>query len=501
MSRRARGGRRQPELFPRSKSPTIPIEENHRLVVLTDETDWSELEERVETIRMSKLKSAAGRPPRLRALIGALMLKATRDMTWREAEDQIRHYAPARYLCALTETDWTPDHTTLHDFAVLLGEDGVKLINEYAVEWAVDEKLADPSVAVGDTTAQEAAIPYPNEMGLAAFMTSVAGASRKAGRVLKEFAVKAAAKFHAAKKKVREYRLFAKTKAAKDQMVAQMAAIVESLQKELGQALLAAAPRRDRLTGYDKVSMAKIGRLHETMKKLVPQIRYWLKTGWVAKDKVISLHVPELYSVVRGKVGKTVEFGLSWGITRLRGGFLLATLAKDRRELQDHRFAVTSVEHHIGLFGKAPRAYAYDRGGYSQSNVVTLKQLGVKEIGLAPQGRARWEVSSERIREKLVRERAMVEGGIGAVKSTRDNFHRPTLGPNDGRQWPNGRPRIQPQQTGPGAGGAESRRGCRMTPAPYHRGRGAWWLTRRQAVPDRSRRSPFSNLNFQTSCS
>src|SRR5574341_1287756 len=158
MAKKKRGGSRQPELISRSMVPQIPIEKNHRLVILSDETDWTELEERVELIRMSKLKSAAGRPPHLRALIGALMLKATRDMTWREAEDLMRHYAPARYLCGLTETDWTPDHCTLHDFATLLGEDGTKLINEHVVGWAVDEKLADPSVMVGDTTGQEAAV-------------------------------------------------------------------------------------------------------------------------------------------------------------------------------------------------------------------------------------------------------------------------------------------------------------------------------------------------------
>ena len=73
--------------------------------------------------------------------------------------------------------------------------------------------------------------------------------------------------------------------------------------------------------------------LHGTMRKLMPQIRYWLKTGYVASGKIISLHMPELYSIVRGKVGKTVEFGLSWGIRRLRGGFLLATVAKSKNEL------------------------------------------------------------------------------------------------------------------------------------------------------------------------
>src|SRR5713101_8606928 len=213
MSKKPGGANRQPDLFPRSKTPKIPIEENHRLVLLTDQTDWTELEERAEVIRLSKVKNAAGRPPHMRANLGAMMLKATRDMTWREVEDQLRHYAPARYLCALTETDWTPDFTTVHDFAVLMGEDGVKLIDEYVVKWAVEEKLADPSVVVADTTAQEAAIPYPNEMGLmAAFVTSVVAASKRAGQVFKKFASTVAKQVKAAREKLREYRLLAKDK-------------------------------------------------------------------------------------------------------------------------------------------------------------------------------------------------------------------------------------------------------------------------------------------------
>jgi len=162
MAARRRQRSRQADLFPRSRRPVIAIEENHRLVQMTDEIDWTELQELVESIRRSKLKSEAGRPPRLRALTGALVFRATRTMTLRETEDQIRYYAPARYLCGLTETEWTPDANTIQDFEQLLGEDGIRRINEYVVKWAVEEKLADPAVVVADTTAQEAAIPHPN---------------------------------------------------------------------------------------------------------------------------------------------------------------------------------------------------------------------------------------------------------------------------------------------------------------------------------------------------
>jgi hypothetical protein len=48
----------------------------------------------------------------------------------------------------------------------------------------------------------------------------------------------------------------------------------------------------------------------------------------------------------------------------------------------------------------------------------------VKEVGLAPRGSTAWSVNSK-VREELVRERAMVEGGIGTIKSRRYGFTRP----------------------------------------------------------------------------
>ena len=92
---RRRPRSRQPELFPRSKRAVIEIAPNHRIVQITEEIDWTELEELVQAIRLSKLKNAAGRPPHLRALIGALVFRALRYRTYRDLEDLIRYYAPA----------------------------------------------------------------------------------------------------------------------------------------------------------------------------------------------------------------------------------------------------------------------------------------------------------------------------------------------------------------------------------------------------------------------
>ena len=427
MSTRRKGGNRQPELFARSTKPVIAVDMNHRLVQISEEIDWTELEELVQAIRLSKLKSAAGRPPHLRASIGALVFRALRYRTYRDLEDLIRYYAPARYLCGLTETEWSPDANTIQDFEQLIGEEGVRLINERVVKWAVAEKLADPTLAVADTTAQEATIPYPNEMNLmATFVSAVAAASKHVGTALKGFVERAGSLFQTAKKKLREFRLFAKdkTKAARMKLTSEMADIVERVQDVLAPVLDQASQQKLRITKYRKVAWGKVKQLHGTMAALLPQIRYWIKTGWVASNKIISLHIPKLYSIVRGKAGKKVEFGLNWGMTRLRGGFLLATLGKDKTELVDSKFAVRAVEDHIALFGKAPEAYAYDRGGWSEDNAAELKRLGVAAVGLAPRGKAKWNVSGK-LKDKLVSERAQVEGGIGSIKSQKYGFNRP----------------------------------------------------------------------------
>ncbi len=127
---------------------------------------------------------------------------------------------------------------------------------------------------------------------------------------------------------------------------------------------------------------------------------------------------------MRGKVGKAVEFGLAWGITRIGGGFALATMSGSKGVLTDASYAVRAVEDLATLFGRAPGAYAYDRAGYSAENVERLRKLGVRDVGLAPRGRTPWEVEGK-AKDRLIRERAMVEGTIGTIKCLKYGFNRP----------------------------------------------------------------------------
>ena len=119
-----------------------------------------------------------------------------------------------------------------------MGEDGVRQVNEHIVKWAVAEKLADASLMVADTTAQEAAIPYPNEVGhMAAFLSAVVAASGKTGKALLGFLKGVGTRVKEAKKKVRAHRLFAETASAKKKVTKELTAIVDGIDSELGRSL------------------------------------------------------------------------------------------------------------------------------------------------------------------------------------------------------------------------------------------------------------------------
>jgi len=168
----------------------------------------------------------------------------------------------------------------------------------------------------------------------------------------------------------------------------------------------------------------EIARLNEVMKKLLPQMLHFIQTGYVASKKIIHLQMSELYAISRGKAGKKVEFGLKWGINRIGGGFLQGFLIECGKHFSDQKFCTVAVDHHKNTFGIVPRIFGFDRGGYSEATIKKLKKAGVKHVGVAPKGKADWQVS-DRKKEYIKRERAQVEGCIGTIKSPIYGFNKP----------------------------------------------------------------------------
>lgn len=411
--------RRQESLFARNLNMKITVRESHELVRLSKEIDWDEMIDRVTAIREKKIKLPTGPKPHYRELMGAVALMAVKNLTYRDAEDLIAHYAPARFLCGLDDTDWRPDHITIFEFTQMLGEDGVNAINTEVLKTAVDQGLADPSRLMSDTTAQEAKIPYPNEVGLMSRYSKLAGkALKSAGNGFSG----AKTKFKELEKKikalVRNSHLFAKTKEAKVKAGKKLYHVISELHRELKNALATAGARAKNKAGTE------LEKLTAVMDRLLPQIKHFLDTGFVAPKKIIHLQMPDLYSIVRGKAGKAVEFGKKWGISRIGGGFVQGFLINGGGHYSDKRFCIEAIELHKKTFGMAPEVFGFDRGGYSRRNIKRARKLGVKHVGIAPKGKDAWAVN-ETMEAVIKQERAQVEGSIGTIKKPVYGFNRP----------------------------------------------------------------------------
>jgi hypothetical protein len=402
------------------KSALISIREKHELVRLTELTPWPELIEAAQGIRASKVKALVGPEPHYRELLGAIALMSVRQITYRQAEDLIAHYAPARYLCNLMDSSWCPDHITIFEFTQMMGPEGMEIFNKTFLSKAEDLGILDPTRLMSDTTAQEAMITYPNEVGLMKrFSDLTMSALKKVGG--KFSSIKSQGKEIASKIKglVRRSHLFAKTKEQKVKVGKKLYHTAKDLQGMV-KSVLSKAERR--LHGKSSMELERLSKLMDT---LFPQILHFLETGFVASKKIIHLQMSELYSIVRGKAGKSVEFGLKWGVNRV-DGFVSGFLINGGGNASDKKFCLQSIREHIELFEQAPETFGFDRGGYSPANIKKAKNLGVKNVGIAPTGKTKWSVS-EKMSEVIRRERAQVEGIIGTLKSKKYGFNKPNV--------------------------------------------------------------------------
>jgi hypothetical protein len=396
----------------------ISIKEKHELVLLSDLLPWPKLIQVAMDIRVTKVKALVGPEPHYRELLGAIALMSVRQITYRQAEDLIAHYAPARYLCHLMDSSWNPDHITIFEFTKMMGPEGMDILNKEFLLHGQSLGLLDVSRMMSDTTAQEAMIPYPNEVGLMKrFSDLVTKGLKKVGGKFSKIKSKIKKVSNKVKGLVRNSHLFAKTKEAKKKVGKKLYHTTKEIHE-----LLKSCLKDVNVRGK---SGKELRRLADLMDTLLPQILYFLETGFVASKKIIHLQMSELYSIVRGKAGKSVEFGLKWGINSV-DGFVQGFLVNGGVNASDQKFCIESIKEHISVFGTAPKTFGFDRGGYSLTNIKKAKKLGVKHVGIAPKGKAEWAVS-KRMSEVIRCERAQVEGVIGNIKSKKYGFNKPNV--------------------------------------------------------------------------
>jgi hypothetical protein len=354
----------------------------------------------------------AGRTLDLRAHLGAYILQTTYNWTDRWTEEMLRFYIPARIFCGYLDSTGSLDHTSIEEFRNRFGEKGARLITEDMLRIARKFGLTQPDDVDMDTTTQEAGITHPTEMKLmhhlmkrlSALHGIIKGAGGKGINGIKSLVDEF-------KGHLNHYRFFAKSKGSKTALLYKAKALSE---KGL-QALSRYLPGQ---STFDKIKpryQKEILRLQVLGAELMDQIGYWLSTGKVAPNKIISLWKLVPKAISKGKIGKPVEFGSKWIINCYQGGYILL-MAHSNPKLSDQDSVIESLSLHKRVFHENPKSYGTDRGMWSTHNVELCLNAEIEKIAIQPKGQAKALVSRRDLRE-LSNRRAGIEPRIGHLKT------------------------------------------------------------------------------------
>jgi hypothetical protein len=407
---------------------SIEVSPNHPLLQLKRALPWVALFEVMSRHWREAGKNVEGRPGLpwdVSLYVPLVVLMLVKNLNARDMEAYLAENVVARVFIG-RQADPTPqirDHSNIARAYTALGKDGVEEINALILQVARDCGFADVGILSADTTAQELPIGSPNEPGI------LRGMAQRCGRALAKLKTRAVvgvepalAQVQTILRTVKEHHLFAKGQEEKRQVLTRLLTEVGQLVVQTRLVVKGLGERRDRVTHH---AITTLQTMHEVAKQLIPQIVQWITTGVVAKGKIVHAGVTQARAIVRNKVGKKVEFGLPYLLSRLGGGYVFGTLI--RGVVDESKMPLQALAGYRAIFGAqaTPTLVVYDRGGYASATIRALANEGVKEIGLQPKGQGAWHVA-EAVRETVRSERGKTEGIIGTLKTDKYGFNRPT---------------------------------------------------------------------------
>lgn len=407
----------QKSLFSSMKSVGVHIPEESKYRVLCESLPWVELAEVANRHRLKRLNIHRGAPLNLRLHLGAYIVQTMDGLTDRKTEETVRYHAGVRLLCGVEGSTETIDHTSIEDFRNTVGPEGAEELNKMIVQYAVKEGFTGNKLCSSDTTVQEAPICHPTEAGhLRKISERLTGIGK---RIKKGFAARVEGYKSKVEEIYTEIRLF--TRGKKEKAIER--------KKELGKKLRCAVTRLQRavekeIRGMGKGARAQYEEELALYRKMLDQIKTWMRTGFHPSGKIISLWYQDARAITRGKAARAVEFGRRWLITLLEGGYILGRPCKKLGSDTDGKIAGEVLPQFKEVLGSLPEMFVYDRGGDEETNHNILKQAKVKRDCIFRKGKRKMEVGA-RIFSVAKRERALSEAAIATIKCAKYNFNKP----------------------------------------------------------------------------
>jgi transposase, IS5 family len=331
-------------------------------------------------------------------------------------------------FCRIPLGEDVPHPTTLMKITTRCGTSAVEGLNDALLAKAMTAKVLKTNRVRADTTVVEANVAYPSDSGLlakgVAKMATIAKKLKSMG-----FAIRTRITDRTRTVRSRARSINANLKRRNDDARVEVRRINHELADIADRAVRQAkdvvrnASRKVRSGGPASAKAAALVKSLETTAerttRIVDQTRSRLAGNTPeGSTRLVSLHDPDARPIVKGRLGKPVEFGFKAQLVDNQDGVIL-----------DHNVVIgnpvdgpmlePAIEAIKRRTGRAPRAVTADRG-YSDPGVEDgLGKLGVRYVVLPTKGRpnaTRRQVENRRAFKAMVKWRTGCEGRISCAK-------------------------------------------------------------------------------------
>jgi IS5 family transposase len=342
-----------------------------------------------------------------------------------------------RRFCRIDIDGRVPHPTTLMKLTTRCGEQTIGALNEELLATAVAARVVKTGKVRADTTVVSANVDYPTDTGLLA--RAVSRMSRLVRRIKAVGAAPRVAfrdRTRAAGRRVRSIAAHLRLRGAQAReqtptaiarITGELAGLARQTSTEAQTVLRNARRALSRATGR------AAGRLRRAVNELtvtiarthtvIAQARIRLAGGKPdSATRLVSLHDPDARPIVKGRLGKPIEFGYKAQIVDNVDGIVLDHTVEEGNPADGPQLA-PAIERITRRTGRTPRAVAADRG-YGEAAVETdLHNAGVKTVAIPRKGRpgtARQAHERQPGFRRLIKWRTGCEGRISHLKHRYD---------------------------------------------------------------------------------
>ncbi len=384
---------------------------------LRKDNPWIKVGELVPWDRMERIYqkyfSLRGRPSKDgRLIIGLLIAKHLKRFSDREIVQQFSENPYIQYFCGYEHFITDPEiihPSLLSKLRKKLGNDFFKLFEEEVLKVLVEKNIIHAKEVILDATIFPGNISFPTDCKLLHKAREVSCKiieKIKKGLKLKE-------KIRTYKRVARKcYLNFTKRKKKTIKLVRKtQGKLLRYLRRNIKQI----KELKDKVPLLSGELLKNINKKINILEKLYnQQYEMWNEKTHRIKDRIVSIHLPHIRPMVRGKEGKEVEFGPKGIVSWVNGFCFLDYFSFDA--FNEGQKVENSINLFRDKFSRDPKVMIADGIFGSRSNRKLLFEKGI-ENAFKPLGRQSLvDKKDKKMMVKRQRKRNYIEGIIGTAK-------------------------------------------------------------------------------------